>query len=112
MLTGSRGIHRGKICLTDHDGVSGEDLNVERTEVGSRFWLRWVSATIAGWAVGFSVVSGVVLVEPVVGGGSVRFAIYGAVLGAVFGVITGTALVWLLRQPVPEAISEAGRSGT
>ncbi len=53
---------------------------VLRRQVGRAGW--WVLASTVGWAVGGHV------------GGTLGWA----VLGAVYGAITGSVLVWLLRQ--------------
>ena len=96
--------------------------------VGWRFWLWWVLASTVGWVVGGSV--GSILAGSVAAAGvlqwlmvlerrakrsgwwvfasTVGWLVSGlageivclAIIGAVYGAITGTVLIWLLRQPV------------
>ena len=68
---------------------------VLRGKVSRAGW--WVLASTVGWALGFGVMdSGWVLV-------GVDCILLGLLYGPVLGAVTGAALVWLLRQPVPEA---------
>jgi hypothetical protein len=67
---------------------------VLRGKVSRAGW--WVLASTVGWALGMTVTRAIPwgvddVILPLV------------VTGAVLGVVTGGALVWLLRQPVPEA---------
>lgn len=66
-------------------------MNTERAQVGWGFWLWWVLASTVGFAVAFAV------------GVAVKEAVGYAMAFAVGGAITGVVLVWLLRQPSPEA---------
>jgi hypothetical protein len=68
---------------------------VLRGKVSRAGW--WVLASTVGWALGFAVMdAGAELVGV--------DCILGALLpGPVLGAVTGGALVWLLRQPLPEA---------
>jgi hypothetical protein len=56
----------------------------------------WVLASTVGWGLSMAVVGAF----SAVGVGSFEGSPVG---GVVLGVVTGTALVWLLRQPIPEA---------
>ena len=67
---------------------------VLRRQLARAGW--WVLASTMGWVVG-GFLSGAVPV-----GGFLGWA----ALGAVYGSITGTVLVWLLRQPVPAASAD------
>lgn len=58
----------------------------------------WVLASIVGFALGLSAGEAVGFAV----GGAVGWPVGGAIHGVVVGAITGGALVWLLRQPVPE----------
>src|SRR3990172_9216593 len=58
----------------------------------------WVLISIAGFAVGLSAGEAVGFAV----GGAVGWPVGGTIHGIVVGAITGAALVWLLRQPVPE----------
>ncbi len=69
---------------------------VLRGKVSRAGW--WVLASTVGWALGMAVS------RAISWGPDDADAIYAlAVTGAVMGAVTGAALVWLLRQPVPEA---------
>ncbi|MCZ2809592.1 MAG: hypothetical protein O2V44_09585 [Candidatus Bathyarchaeota archaeon] len=67
---------------------------VLRGQVSRAGW--WVLACTVGWALGVTVAGAIPW------GGDPELLQLG-VTGAVMGVVTGGALVWLLRQPVPEA---------
>jgi len=58
----------------------------------------WVLASIVGFALGLSAGEAVGFAV----GGTVGWPVGGTIHGIVVGAITGAALVWLLRQPVPE----------
>ncbi|MGH2522175.1 MAG: hypothetical protein ACRDH2_06695, partial [Anaerolineales bacterium] len=58
----------------------------------------WVLASIMGFALGLSAGEAVGFAT----GEAVGWPIGGTIHGIVVGAITGTALVWLLRQPAPE----------
>ena len=58
----------------------------------------WVLASIVGFALGLTAGEAVGFTA----GGAVGWLVGGTMLGVVVGAITGGALVWLLRQPVPE----------
>jgi hypothetical protein len=62
-----------------------------RGQVSQAGW--WVLASTVGWGLAIALSRGV---------GANDFVAVG-VVGAVLGAVTGGALVWLLRQPVPEA---------
>ena len=67
---------------------------VLRGKVSRAGW--WVLASTVGWALSIAVRE--VLTDP--GGGGIMGNL---MPGVVLGAVTGGALVWLLRQPVPEA---------
>ena len=67
---------------------------VLRRQVSRAGW--WVLASTVGWGLSM----GVSIAIP---SGADDNLLQLAVTGAVLGVVTGAALVWLLRQPVPEA---------
>jgi uncharacterized integral membrane protein len=58
----------------------------------------WVLVSIVSFALGLSAGEAVGFAI----GGAVGWLVGGTMLGVVVGATTGTALVWLLRQPVPE----------
>jgi hypothetical protein len=58
----------------------------------------WVVASALGWAVGWTVIN---TVDETIGGPTVAAYVIGAAGAAAAGVITGMALVWLLRSPSP-----------
>ena len=58
----------------------------------------WVLISIVGFALGLSAGEAVGFAV----GGAVGWPVGGTIHGIVVGAITGGALVWLLRQPVPE----------
>lgn len=58
----------------------------------------WVLISIVGFALGLSAGEAVGFAV----GGAVGWPIGGTIHGIVVGAITGAALVWLLRQPVPD----------
>jgi hypothetical protein len=66
---------------------------VLRGKVSRAGW--WVLASTVGWGLGFDVMD-----AALVGVDCIIFVLF---YGAVLGVVTGGALVWLLRQPVPVA---------
>ena len=67
-----------------------------------RHWVSrtyvWVLASIVGFALGLSAGEAVGFAVD----GAVGWPVGGTIHGIVVGAITGAALVWLLRQPVPE----------
>ena len=93
-------------------GSSDEPL-ASPLAAGWGLWLWWVLASTVGWAVGGSVgvevgSFGDIIVAGYVGvavggivGGPVGGFVGWAALGAVYGAVTGTVLVWLLRQRPP-----------
>ena len=71
---------------------------VLRGQVSRAGW--WVLASTVGWGLSMAVVGAFSVVAAVPGSG----LLFGLpVGGAVLGAVTGGALIWLLRQPVPEA---------
>jgi hypothetical protein len=72
----------------------------------------WILASVVSWRVGPLLGMPVMLVISAMPGGSLletlRFAIFGGLSGVGFGAITGAVLVWLLRQPVPPRVEQAG----
>ena len=70
---------------------------VLRGQVSRSGW--WVLASTVGWGLGMAV-TGAGMSALAVGDICGLMSLFG---GAVLGAVTGGALVWLLRQPVPEA---------
>jgi hypothetical protein len=68
---------------------------VLRGKVSRAGW--WVLASTVGWALGMTVS------RVIPWGDDSDVLLPMVVTGAVMGAVTGGALVWLLRQPVPEA---------
>ena len=66
-----------------------------RGQVSRAGW--WVLASTVGWGLSMAVVGAITVVAA--GEGSLFDMLPG---GAVLGAVTGGALVWLLRQPIPE----------
>ena len=58
----------------------------------------WIVASALGWALGWVVIG---TVDDAIGGPTVMAYLIGALGAAVAGLITGTALVWLLHSPTP-----------
>jgi hypothetical protein len=81
--------------------VIGASLGIPQWLV-LRHWVSrayvWVLASIVGFALGLSAGEAVGFAV----GGAVGWPVGGTIHGTVVGAITGGALVWLLRQPVPE----------
>ena len=72
-------------------------MKVKGSQAGWGFWLLWVAARSVGWGLCMAVM--VAGMEPVG-----VYGLLGLVGGpVVLGAVTGAVLVWLLRQPVPEA---------
>jgi hypothetical protein len=82
--------------MAENTSGSGAAPSDSPLNVGWGFCLWWVLASTVGWAAG-GFLSGAVPV-----GGFLGWA----ALGAVYGAITGSVLVWLLRQPVPATSAE------
>ncbi len=73
-------------------------MKVKGSQVGWGFWLGWVVASTVGWVLAKIVSRAIPWDE------TGDFNLMPMVMtGAVLGMVTGAALVWLLRQPVPEA---------
>jgi len=70
---------------------------VLRRRISRAGW--WVLASTVGWGLGIAIAA---TLEEVVAGGSILVA-----GGPVLGAVTGGALVWLLRQSVPEVQLES-----
>jgi hypothetical protein len=80
---------------------------VESRQAGWWVWLQWVFANAVGTTAGLTLLWAAVQV-----GGEIldtadivapRIAAGGAVGGALYGIITGGALLWLLRNRLPES---------
>ncbi len=87
-------------------GAAGGTMQwlVLRRYVARAGW--WVLASFLGLTVGLG--AGVPLAQTLGQAGSYveSMALFGTIFGAGIGAIPGAALVWLLRQPVPETAKE------
>jgi hypothetical protein len=100
-------IGRGVLTRLLQDFIGGAMLGpgvglmqwlVLRRQVSRAGW--WVLASTVGCGLGMAVMGAFEVVVGSIGTGFLLGLLFG---GAVLGAVTGGALVWLLRQPVPEA---------